>query len=142
MRAALSVCRRELFFPPPVSLPKTPETDGIFNAEILKILQDKYIVNVGRSNCIDQKALYEALQEERLGGAAIDTWDKKPQREGERLFPSALPFTTLENIVLSPHQAMRVEVGHARYVQDTQDKVLAYILRGEVRDVVDLKKGY
>lgn len=125
-----------------ISLPKTKQTDGIFSYDIFKLLKDKYIVNVGRSNCIDQKALYDVLKSEYIGGAAIDTWENKPKNINELLSPSKYPLAELENIVLSPHQAMRVDVGHKRYVMDTLDKVIDYINNGNVKDVVDLDKGY
>ncbi len=125
-----------------ISLPKTAETNCLFDERRLKLMEDKYIVNVGRSNCIDQKALYDALSSGILAGAAIDTWDSKPKDMNERLIPYEYPFETLDNIVLSPHQAMQVEDGHVRYVFDIILKVIAYITDGSLSDVVDLKKGY
>lgn len=125
-----------------ISLPKTADTNAIFNRETLKYMKDKYIVNVGRSNCIDQGALYEALLDNWLAGAAIDTWDQKPKSMDEFLSPSKYPLTELDNIVLSPHQAMRVEDGHERYVMDILDKVFCYINSGILTDVVNLDKGY
>lgn len=125
-----------------LSLPKTPETDNIIDAKALKKLKDKYIVNVGRSNSIDQKALYEALESGYIAGAAIDTWDKKPADKNSTLNPSKQPFIELDNIVLSPHQATRIDVGHQRYVSDITEKVIRYINDGEIIDAVDYKKGY
>ena len=125
-----------------LSLPKTPETDDIIDEAALQKLRGKYIVNVGRSNCIDQKALYRALKAGELAGAAIDTWDEKPKDRDSRLKPSKYPFVKLSNVVLSPHQATRNRVGHQRYVGDTTRKVLAYIQTGELIDRVDLPKGY
>ena len=125
-----------------LSLPKTPETDRIINAETLKMLRGKYIVNVGRSNCIDQKALYDALLKQEVAGAAIDTWDEKPKDKNSKLNPSQQPFVELDNVVLSPHQATRVRAGHRRYVSDTTQKVITYIQTGEITDQVDLQKGY
>ncbi len=125
-----------------LSLPKTPQTNNIINESTLKMLKDKYIVNVGRSNCIDQKALYIALKDEYIAGAAIDTWDKKPKNNNSKLNPSKQPFIELDNIVLSPHQATRNEYGHQRYVNDITQKVINYIQKGEITDLVDLKKGY
>ncbi len=124
------------------ALPKTKATNNLFDKKILARLKDKYIVNVGRSNCINQKDLYEALKNETIGGAAIDTWDYKPKSPTEYLNPSRYPFVELDNIVLSPHQAMRVDVGHGRYVQDILNKVLAYIDGKPLWDVVDLARGY
>ncbi|MBQ3053583.1 MAG: hypothetical protein IJC89_01600 [Clostridia bacterium] len=125
-----------------LSLPKTEKTNKIINSDILKRLKNKYIVNVGRSNCIDQKALYEALKNREIGGVANDTWDHKPKNITQKLNPSGYDFCGLDNIVLSPHQAMRVANGHKRYVEDTTDKVINYILQGKTKDVVDLVRGY
>ncbi len=125
-----------------LSLPKTPETDNIIDASALKKLKDKYIVNVGRSNSIDQEALYNALKKGEVAGAAIDTWDKKPANKTSKLSPSKHPFAKLDNIVLSPHQATRIDVGHERYVTDITNKVITYISDKKFSDVVDYKKGY
>lgn len=125
-----------------VSLPKTPDTNGLFNADIFNLMKNKYIVNVGRSNCIDQKALYNALKSEYMAGAAIDTWDEKPKNFEQVFMPSRYPLVDLENIVISPHQAMRVIDGHARYVNDIQQKVINYIIGVPLNDIVDLKRGY
>jgi len=125
-----------------LSLPKTLETNDLINKETLKLLKDKYLVNVGRSNCIVQEDLYNALKRGDIAGAAIDTWDKKPKNKDSLLNPSKYPFIELDNIVLSPHQAMRVDVGHARYVADVTEKVINFIKKGEITDRVDLIKGY
>ena len=125
-----------------LSLPKTADTNRVINGETLKKLQGKYIVNVGRSNCIDQEDLYNALLKQELAGAAIDTWDEKPKDKKTQLFPSKYAFEKLDNVVLSPHQATRVRVGHRRYVSDITEKVIAYIQSGRITDQVDLQKGY
>ncbi len=125
-----------------LSLPKTPKTDNVINQDTLKLLKGKYVVNVGRSNSIDQKALYNALKDRWIAGAAIDTWDEKPKSKNAKLNPSKQPFVELDNIVLSPHQATRSKYGHQRYVNDITKKVINYIQSGEISDQVDLEKGY
>ena len=125
-----------------LSLPKTPGTDRMFDQHLLSAMQGKYLVNVGRSNCIDQQALYHALKDGQLAGAAIDTWDQKPASMLDTLIPFAYPFDQLDNIILSPHQAMQVEAGHENYVEDITQKVLRYLQGQPPTDVVDLNKGY
>lgn len=125
-----------------LSLPKTDETDNIIDERVLALLQGKYIVNVGRSNAIDEAALYKALKNGVLKGAAIDTWRQKARNADERLKPYDHPFEALNNVVLSSHKAMQTASGHARYVADTLQSVLQYLTEGALRNVVDLKKGY
>ena len=124
-----------------LSLPKTPETNDMFNAEIFAHLKGKYIVNVGRGNCIDEEALYQSLEKGELSGAAIDTWRLKSKSE-TKLFPSKKHFEKLNNVLLSPHKAMQVADGHDKYVMDVLDNVLGYINGQPPRNVVDLSKGY
>ena len=99
-------------------------------------------MNVGRSNSINQNDLYNYLKENKIGGAAIDTWDEKPKDKNTLLMPSYLPFETLDNIILSPHAAMRVATGHQRYVEDITNNVLNYLLGKEIKNIVSFKKGY
>lgn len=125
-----------------LSLPQTPDTDKIIDARRLELLSGKYLVNVGRSNCIDEPALYASLKNGELAGAAIDTWREKQRDKSVPLKPFDVPFDKLDNIVLSSHKAMQVKLGHDRYVDDTLDNVTDYINGKPPRNVVDLKKGY
>lgn len=124
-----------------LSLPKTDDTNNMFDKKIFARLKGKYIVNVGRSNAVDEAALYEALLS-GLKGAAIDTWRQKARTADERLLPYDHPFEKLDNVILSSHKAMQTSNGHARYVADTLESVLLYLNEGTLRNVVDLKKGY
>ena len=124
-----------------LSLPKTEETNDMFNAEIFAHLKGKYIVNVGRGNCIDEEALYQSLIKGELAGAAIDTWRQK-SRDETKLFPSKKHFEKLNNVLLSPHKATQVSDGHDIYVMDILDNVKSYLDGQPPRNVVNLTKGY
>lgn len=124
-----------------LSLPKTAETNDMFNAAVFSHLKGKYIVNVGRGNCIDEEALYQSLKNHEVAGAAIDTWRLKSRGE-EKLFPSKKHFELLPNVLLSAHKAMQVADGHAKYVADVANNVIDYISGKSPRNVVDLTKGY
>ena len=124
------------------SLPKTLETNHLFDEARLKKMKNKYLVNVGRSNIFDQKELYFALKNLDLKGAALDTWEKKPKDKNSLLAPSKYPINELFNAILSPHNAMKVKDGHRKYVDEVTSQVISYIDGGKLFNLVDLKKGY
>ncbi len=60
--------------------------------------KEAYFINTARSGLVDTKALIEALQEETIGGAAIDVYDVEP-------LPQDSPLLKLDNITLTSHLA-------------------------------------
>lgn len=72
-------------------------TERIVSREVLEALgPDGYLVNMARGTLVDEPALVELLQARKLGGAALDVFEKEP------VVPEAL--YALDNVVLSPHQ--------------------------------------
>lgn len=77
--------------------PGGKSTEKIVSREVLTALgPEGYIVNMGRGTLIDEPAMVELLQSGKLGGAALDVFEKEPS------VPEAL--FALDNVVLSPHQ--------------------------------------
>jgi len=56
-----------------------------------------YFVNTARGVLVDEKALYEALRDHKIAGAAMDVFETEP--------PIGSPFLSLENVILTPHIA-------------------------------------
>jgi phosphoglycerate dehydrogenase-like enzyme len=89
-----------------VSVPLTPETTGIVGAAAFAAMRSSAVViNVGRGPTIDERSLYDALKDGRIAGAIIDTWYNYPTPERPNVLPSALPFHTLPNVVMTPHMS-------------------------------------
>ena len=60
-------------------LPGTAETENILSAERIAMLPPTaYIVNIGRGSAIDEDALYEALMNDKIAGAALDVFRVEP----------------------------------------------------------------
>ncbi|WP_243788466.1 2-hydroxyacid dehydrogenase [Saccharopolyspora gloriosae] len=88
-----------------LSTPLTPETTGLIGAAELARMRDTAIlVNVGRGPIADEQALYAALRDGVIGGAAIDVWYDYPV-PGEQKHPSSLPFHELGNVLMTPHSS-------------------------------------
>ena len=60
------------------------------------------LVNVARAEIVDEDALYRALLERRLAGAALDVWYRYP-KTAEPTLPARRPFHELANVLMTPH---------------------------------------
>lgn len=91
-----------------VTVPLSPSTEGMIGStELAAMRRNALLINVARGPVVDQAALYAALHEGRIGGAAIDVWWGTPQKG--RTPPADFPFADLPNVVATPHYS-----GHAR----------------------------
>ena len=91
-----------------VAVALTPETEGLVGARELEALgPESYLVNVARGQIVDEDALYEALRDGTIAGAALDVWYEYPKESGEVVLPSKLPFHELDNVLMTPHVSGR-----------------------------------
>jgi phosphoglycerate dehydrogenase-like enzyme len=82
-----------------LALPLTPATRGLIGpAELAAMEPDAWLVNVARGAIVDTPALVNALQEDQIGGAALDVTDPEP-------LPSGHPLWDLPNCLITPHTA-------------------------------------
>ena len=82
-----------------IHCPKTPETTGMFNAaRIGKMKRTAFLVNTARGGIVDEVALYDALKNKRIAGAALDVFVEEPT-------PQDNPHLTLDNFIAAPHVA-------------------------------------
>ena len=89
-----------------LALPSTTGTDDFFNAKLIRKLPRKCVViNVGRGNAVDEKALYQALKTKRLAGAYLDVRKHEPSATVLES-PGYVPeLAKLPNCVTTPHSA-------------------------------------
>lgn len=82
-----------------LTLPLTDETRRMINGERLSRLKSSCIlINASRGGLIDERALVEALEGKRLGGAALDVFENEPiGRES--------PLWDMENVIITPHNS-------------------------------------
>lgn len=86
-----------------VHCPLTAETRHLFNEEAFAMMKPTaYFVNTARGAIVDSDALYNALKNDRLAGAAIDVTEQEP-------LPADSHLRELENLIITPHIAWYTE---------------------------------
>lgn len=105
-------------------VPATPETIHMFNAERLaKMKPTAFLINTSRGEIIDEKALYDALKNNRLGGAALDVFEVEP--------PTNKDLVSLPNVVCTPHIGAQTKEAQELASTVIAEKVIQ-ILRGVI----------
>jgi len=80
-------------------VPMTPQTDGFISTEAFaKIKKGAYLIQASRGGTVDEAALYEALTNGVLSGAALDVFTEEPPKSDLLLKLIALP-----NVITTPH---------------------------------------
>ncbi len=92
-----SVLKRSDFIT--IHVPLTPETKHLISNDEFEMMKDTaFIANCARGGLIDEEALYDALVNDKIGGAALDVYEEEPPAADCKLFG-------LDNIILTPHIA-------------------------------------
>jgi phosphoglycerate dehydrogenase-like enzyme len=83
-----------------------PETQGLIDGRRLALMKPgALLINVARAAIVDEDALYAALKDGRLGGAALDVWWQYPTAAEPQRRPSRRPFHELSNVLITPHSS-------------------------------------
>jgi phosphoglycerate dehydrogenase-like enzyme len=80
-----------------IHCPLTKQTRGLIGARELSLMKTQaYLLNTARGGIVDEDALYEALKNNRIAGAALDCFAQEPVTAPHR-------FAELNNVLLAPH---------------------------------------
>jgi lactate dehydrogenase-like 2-hydroxyacid dehydrogenase len=106
-----------------IHLPLTPKTRQIFDARRLSLMKPTaMLVNTARGPVLDEIALFEALSNSQLAGAALDVFENEPYR------PAApgKDLRTLENVVLTPHVSSNTREANDRMAHACLENVTKF----------------
>jgi phosphoglycerate dehydrogenase-like enzyme len=116
--------------------PVTPATTGLINAARLsKMKPDAYLINVGRGPLIDEAAVFQALKDKRIAGAALDVFNEEP-------LPASSPFWSLDNLLITPHTAAVTERLWERHYKLIVENLNRFLAGQPLLNQVDKKLGY
>jgi D-3-phosphoglycerate dehydrogenase len=105
-------------------LPVVPATENMLNRDVIgRMKQGAYLINTARSELIDEDALLEALQSDKLAGAALDTFRHEPPGADH-------PILQLKQVIATPHTGAHTDDATNAMGRMALSDCLA-VLRGE-----------
>lgn len=110
--------------------PLTEETKGMINAEnISKMKKSAIFINTSRGPVVDEKALADALNSEKIKAACLDVLETEPALESN-------PLLKAKNCYITPHIAWAAHETRARLLKILEENIEAY-LSGKPQNVVN-----
>ena len=112
-------------------MPSTPATRNIVNAERLaKANKGLRIINTARGDLIDESALADAIESGRIGGAALDVFQREPTVEHR--------LQMLPQVVATPHIAASTREGQELVGMETMAALRDFLRDGIIRNAVNV----
>ena len=83
--------------------------------ELQMMKRESYLVNVSRGGMVDEEALYHAIKDGHIAGAALDVFEKEP-------YVGSL--TQLEQVILTPHIGSYAKEARIKMEQESVENLL------------------
>lgn len=114
-----------------IHLPLNEETTGFLGREELEKMKDSAVlINAARGPIVDNEALAELLNDEKLMGAGIDVFDMEPP------IPADYPLLDAKNAVLTPHIAFLTDESMVARAHIAFDNTMKFI-EGNPQNIVE-----
>jgi len=114
-----------------VHTPLTSQTKSMIGEEEIALMKKgARVINCARGGIIEENALYKALKEGKIAGAALDVFEKKK--------PFDSPLLELDSVVLTPHLGASTEEAQKRVAMDITLQVIDALKEREVRNAVNI----
>lgn len=116
-----------------------PETEGLLDARRLRLMKPSaFLVNIARGAILDEAAIYDALREKRIAGAALDVWWQYPDAAEPMRRPSRLPFHELPNVIMTPHCSGWTDGMMARRWAEVIDNLARFVRGAPLANIVTI----
>ncbi len=115
-----------------IHAPLNKDTENLFNGDAFnKMKKSAILINVGRGPIVNEKALYDALSQNRIQAAGLDVLAAEPMRGDNPL----KDFKDSGRLIITPHIAWAAYETRVRLVDEVYKNIEAF-LKGEVRNRV------
>ena len=110
--------------------PLTDKTRNVISAAAIKTMKKGVrIVNCARGGLVEEGALYEALKNGRVAGAAFDVFVTEPATEN--------PLFNLPNVVCTPHLGASTSEAQENVALQIAEQMSDYLLRGAITNAIN-----
>ncbi len=110
--------------------PLTPQTERLVNKERLSLMKSNaFLINTGRGGLVDEQALADALNSERIAGAGVDVLSTEPPLPDN-------PLLKAKNIFITPHIGWATKAARERLMKIVVENIRSFIL-GKPQNVVN-----
>ena len=112
-------------------IPRTPETKNLIGENtISKMKKNVRIINCARGGVVDEGALYKALKEGRIAGAALDVFEQEPLLDS--------PLLELDNVVVTPHLGASTYEAQINVAVDIANSIALALKEGKFENALNL----
>ena len=113
--------------------PLLEKTRNIIGREQLaQMKKSARLINCARGGLVDEAALYDALREGRIAGAALDVYEQEPPKDS--------PLLSLDNVVFTPHLGASTKEAQVAVSVEIARQVVKYLQTGEAVNALNLPR--
>jgi D-3-phosphoglycerate dehydrogenase len=114
-----------------IHTPLTEETRNVIDAKALeKTRRGAMIINCARGGIVDEGALMRALKSGKVRGAALDVFEREPEREN--------PLFALDNVICTPHIGASTNEAQENVAVAIADQVVDFLINKRIRNAVNI----
>lgn len=119
-----------------VTVPLTPQTKGsVGKTQLGAMKPTAFLVDISRGGIVDHKALVEALEKDKLAGAALDVFPEEP-------LPAESPLWHLPNVIITPHVAGFSQAYYKRANKLFVENMRRFLAKEKLLNLVERERGY
>lgn len=113
-----------------IHTPLTPETKNMINKDTIRLMKNNVmIINCARGGIVNEKDLFDALLEGKVGAAALDVFEKEPVLDN--------PLVTLDNVITTPHLGASTKEAQENVAVSVAEQVVDYLVYGTIRNAIN-----
>ncbi|MBI5579827.1 MAG: phosphoglycerate dehydrogenase [Deltaproteobacteria bacterium] len=114
-----------------VHVPKLKDTAGLLNKAAFDKMKDGVmIINCARGGIVNEADLNAALRSGKVGGAALDVFEKEP--------PGVCPLFELDRVICTPHLGASTVEAQTNVAVQVSEQVLSYLKSGTIINAVNV----